>query len=98
MAVCRYCGREMLTAHGCSCTEVEIGNKRYRRIKVGDPGDFFIGVPPETRCGDCGAQPGGYHHWGCDCERCPKCGRQLLSCDCETVYLLAPEPGKEAEQ
>lgn len=33
-------------------------------------------------CGDCGVQEGELHHLGCDMERCPFCGLQLISCDC----------------
>lgn len=33
-------------------------------------------------CHDCGAVEGQYHQFGCDMERCPFCGRQLISCDC----------------
>ena len=32
------------------------------------------------RCHDCGAAEGEYHKPGCDWERCPVCGLQLLSC------------------
>ncbi len=39
-----------------------------------------------SKCHDCGAQEGEYHSLGCDMERCPFCGRQLISCDC--VYTL----------
>lgn len=38
----------------------------------------FIG----TRCHDCGVVDGGIHHPGCDAEECPKCGGQIISCDC----------------
>lgn len=37
---------------------------------------------PAPRCGDCGVGSGGYHHLGCDLMRCPRCGRQLISCGC----------------
>lgn len=35
-----------------------------------------------ARCHDCGALEGELHDFGCDCEICPFCGNQLLSCDC----------------
>lgn len=35
-----------------------------------------------TRCHDCGADEGGYHHPGCDMEKCPRCGGQLTGCGC----------------
>jgi hypothetical protein len=33
-------------------------------------------------CGDCGAEPGKLHKPGCDVERCPKCGGQIIACNC----------------
>jgi hypothetical protein len=83
MAKCQYCEREMLSASGCIFTKLVYGKKATRetllRQKVGDEGVYN----PGERCNDCNALYGYYHHYGCDNERCPKCGRQLIICDCD---------------
>lgn len=33
-------------------------------------------------CHDCNAEEGQYHSPGCDMERCPFCGGQLITCGC----------------
>ena len=38
-------------------------------------------------CHDCGVEEGQYHLLGCDMERCPFCGGQLISCDCPYKLL-----------
>lgn len=43
------------------------------------------GLPPimgRHRCHDCGVYEGEFHRPGCDMERCPYCGGQLISCGC----------------
>lgn len=85
MAICEYCGQEMITAKGCTFTKIRLANgKVYERMKVGDEGWVDMG----KRCPDCGAMYGGYHHFGCDIEHCPVCGRQQLGCNCEIEYLV----------
>lgn len=34
----------------------------------------------DNSCHDCGAKPGQLHDLGCDTERCPLCGGQMLQC------------------
>ena len=86
MAKCEICGQEMLGAHGCTVSKVHISGKVYDRIPVGGKGDWGEQEGADYVCGDCGAHQGGFHHWGCDVERCPACGMQLISCDCENVF------------
>lgn len=35
-----------------------------------------------VQCHDCGVREGELHVLGCDTERCPFCGYQLITCDC----------------
>lgn len=83
-ATCEFCNQRMLKANGCTYTHLECNGKLYPRRKHGEEGHAF---PEDLRCHDCGAKVGYYHHFGCDMERCPICGRQLISCDCEITHL-----------
>ena len=60
--------------------------KAYLKIK-GEIYERFRHDDEEHKCGDCGVVAGEYHHIYCDMERCPKCRSQLISCDCEDIYL-----------
>ena len=72
-ADCADCGKEMVKGGECTTTILiakdgqEIDRIRNHREDV---------------CHDCNAGRGAYHHYGCDMERCPGCGCQLLGCDC----------------
>lgn len=37
-------------------------------------------------CHDCGVKEGQIHKEGCDMERCPECGGQLITCKCFRKY------------
>jgi hypothetical protein len=44
----------------------------------------------DKRCHDCDCLEGELHDRGCDMERCPFCGGQLISCDC--IYKMCGFP------
>jgi hypothetical protein len=74
MAVCKFCSGEMTVVNDCTANRVV----RFKKAKA-MPAVAYTG---EGRCGDCHVMPGFFHHMGCDMERCPKCGGQIISCRC----------------
>ncbi|MCM1360236.1 MAG: hypothetical protein NC183_06960 [Corallococcus sp.] len=72
-----------------------IDGNLYDPIKVRDAGDWDEG-DADAVCGDCSAKYGEQHMAGCDIERCPVCGLQLLSCGHE-VYEVADDYKAESE-
>ena len=92
MAICPDCKQEMLEADSCTFHSIiSESGKVYDRHRFMDAEDEAmyrnLGIDYDfcessIRCGDCGIRPGGLHHFGCDMERCPRCGGQLISCDC----------------
>jgi hypothetical protein len=72
MAVCTFCDQEMTTARSCSVGVLH---------RAGTP-VAMIPWRRAGRCGDCGVSRGGFHHLGCDTQRCPSCGGQMIMCGC----------------
>jgi hypothetical protein len=95
MAICEDCNREMTLAASCEARAVDLADARYLRIPYRpewNAGDSTI------RCHDCGVRPGGFHHFGCDMERCPRCHGQLFCCDCWPDDDEYEVEGPEAQQ
>ncbi|MFX1294581.1 MAG: hypothetical protein ACFFD2_06985 [Promethearchaeota archaeon] len=81
MVECKVCGQEMKNAESCTMEKLFINGKWYRRNTT-----YF---DQGKRCHDCGImnKQGNFHHLGCDIERCPCCGLQLISCGCNVDEL-----------
>lgn len=74
-AICNYCDQEM--KEGVACTLDIYNDFSDGEVRERLPNDSG------TMCHDCNAPDGGLHHPGCDAERCPGCGEQAISCECD---------------
>lgn len=57
-----------------------IAGKPFARVRFGEEADDW--GSEHGPCHDCVAIKGEFHVAGCDVERCPNCGGQVISCDC----------------
>jgi hypothetical protein len=83
MGICRSCQKEMLDASVTTCegtASITYPDGSALAAIPYDPRGLHL--PNWFRCPDCNVVPGGRHHQNCDQEHCPKCGGQLISCDC----------------
>src|SRR3954468_18603129 len=83
MAICEDCEQEMTEAASCVVSTLNLDGVEFATVPYGKETRFGrrYGVSTQ-RCHDCGVQPGGQHHPGCDWAQCPRCRHQLLSCGC----------------
>ena len=64
-------------------TVVRISGVDRDRIRYGNEEDDW-GADRQP-CHDCGCIKGQFHVPSCDVERCPSCGGQLISCECDVA-------------
>ena len=88
MARCNWCDQEMTDPSVTSCAD---------NVTVDFPdGESLVpstahGNEPSGRCHECNIVHGGFHHPGCDAERCPRCGDQLFGCGCLDPIVRAAD-------
>jgi hypothetical protein len=58
-----------------------IAGKVFPRIAFGSESEDW--GADRGPCHDCGATKDQFHALGCDVERCPSCGGQVIYCECE---------------
>ena len=75
MAVCKYCGQEMLDHTSC-LPKLSIDGVIYDRIKYGNESS---NKKQDPICRDCGCILGDFHHFNCEIEESPVTNEQLLS-------------------
>lgn len=63
----------------------EYAETEYARIVFGR--EDIHGGTKFAKCPDCATPLDGIHHFLCDWEQCPRCGEQLLGCDCEVMPM-----------
>ncbi len=86
--LCPGCGRDPRADHVTSCQPKTVRGRSGLPHAWPEPTPEWPDPPDDDNPCQCGALPGGYHHWECSLEVCPWAkehpddGEQLLFCGC----------------
>ena len=70
-------------------TSFSVAGKKFDRVRFGDEKEDW-GADRQP-CHDCGVRKSEVHIFGCDVERCPVCGGQVIYCECKFDDELVAE-------
>jgi len=90
MAICNFCGKEMIGASSCIESYIVIDGKKYHPIRYQERKDIVFGER-EAGCPGCNVRDGGFHHVGCEFEICPKCHNHWIYCRCSGIKIRIDE-------
>ena len=68
----------------------------YERVPFGEESNYC--ESEEYYCSHCEVSPGEFHEEDCDGEQCPKCGEQLITCECQGEIVSDEMLRAEAEK
>lgn len=81
---CEDCEQLRDSGTSCNLEKISINGRTYARV----PYLAFQGSPD---CEDCGAPPGGIHHFPCGREKCPVCKASLIECEHTSAVVNSAE-------
>ena len=73
--------------NNCDGNDGWIGEWEYELVESKPTGKESELDENANKCRDCGVVEGEFHVPGCDAERCPFCGGQLVSCNCMNKHF-----------
>ena len=73
-----------------------IGAAPCTRVRYGEEAEDWGAA--KRPCSSCGVARGQLHVPGCFVERCPRCGGQAVSCECDYQESFARHPSSRARQ
>lgn len=79
LPICDKCGGRIGSTIGCRTRTFTYQGQKHKRIQVGGSGDIYE-KKTDSVCQSCSTHSGRWHHWGCELEVCPICGKALVTC------------------